>query len=83
MQKKLICTIHEVEAWQSENVYLTGHYRTATYPYRASFASLGYFHNQTSNVYTYVLGAALFLWWAQQTYCEVLVRYPSSNLTIS
>jgi adiponectin receptor len=74
-----LCTIHEVESWQRENEYLLRHYRTASNSYRASLASLGYLHNQTGNVYTHLIGMALFMSWAVQTYNEVLQRYTTSD----
>ena len=79
LKNGLLCTIHEAESWQLENQYLIGHYRTASHSYRACLASLGYLHNQTSNIYTHLVGAALFLSWAVQTYNDVLQRYPTSD----
>lgn len=77
--RSLLCGINEAEEWQLENKYLIGHYRTASNSYRASLASLGYLHNQTGNVYTHLIGAALFLAWAVQTFNDILQRYPTSN----
>lgn len=79
LKSALLCTTYEAESWQLENQYLIGHYRTASHSYRASLASLGYLHNQTSNVYTHLFGVGLFLSWAIYTYNEVLQRYPTSD----
>lgn len=75
----VLCTIHEIESWQLENKYLIGHYRRASHSYRDCFTSLGYLHNQTSNIYTHLLGTLVFLAWAVQTYYDVLKRYPTSD----
>ena len=77
--KRPLCTIYEAESWQLENHYLTSHYRMASYSYRDSFASLGYLHNQTSNIYTHLVGATLFLSWAFQAYNDILQKYPTMN----
>lgn len=79
LKRALVCTWNEAEAWQKENPNLLGHYRTPSYSYRQSFASLGYLHNQTSNIYTHLIGAVLFLSWAVEAYNEVLQRYPTSD----
>jgi len=75
----VLCTIHEIESWQQENKYLIGHYRKPSHSYLSCFISLGYLHNQTSNIYTHLLGTAMFLAWAVQTYSDVLQRYPTSD----
>ncbi|OAL42537.1 HlyIII-domain-containing protein [Pyrenochaeta sp. DS3sAY3a] len=79
LKRASLCTIHEVESWQLENQYLIGHYRTASNSYRSSLASLCYLHNQTSNVYTHLVGTGLFLAWALHTYNDMLQRYPTSE----
>lgn len=71
----------EAEPWQLENNrYIMGHYRAVSHSYRTSFASLGYLHNQTSNIYSHMMAAVMFLYWASQTLDEVLARYPTSDI---
>ena len=79
LSQRLLCTIDRAEIWLRENPYFTGHYRKASHSYRASFASLGYLHNQTSNIYTHLAGAALFLHFTTQTFDSILQRYTTSN----
>ena len=79
LRSKLLYTVNEAESWQLENKYLLGYYRMASNSYWSSFHSLRYLHNETSNVYTHLIGAVLFLSWAVQTYNDVLRRYTTSD----
>nr|OQO27208.1 hypothetical protein B0A51_05092 [Rachicladosporium sp. CCFEE 5018] len=56
-----------------------GHYRAVSQSYAACFASLGYLHNQTSNIYTHLIASVVFLGWAVQTFNDVLTRYSTSE----
>jgi adiponectin receptor len=79
LEDALLCTIHEVESWQHDNEYLLSNYRRVSNSYHACLSSLGYLHNQTGNIYSHLVGVALFLAWAIQTYNDLLTRYPTST----
>lgn len=50
---------NEIPAWMRENHYITSGYRTQSNSYQKSFASLGYVHNETANIWTHLIGAVL------------------------
>lgn len=74
----LLWTFHQAQPWQRED-YLHSSYRKVQRSYRASCASLGYVHNETSNILTHAGAAALFAYWARHTYLDVLTRYPTAE----
>ncbi|KAI9871631.1 MAG: hypothetical protein M1830_002665 [Pleopsidium flavum] len=50
----------DVHTWQQDNHYIHSGYRPASNSYAKSFASLGYLHNESVNIYTHLLGAVAF-----------------------
>ena len=50
----------DLQSWQQDNHYIHSGYRPASNSYTKSFASLGYLHNESVNIYTHLLGAIAF-----------------------
>ena len=66
----------EIPSWQQDNEYILSGYRQATGSFKKCLESLGYLHNETVNVYSHVIGAAIFLTAPIYTYRELYLRYP-------
>ena len=47
--------------WQQDNQHIRGSYRRASYSYYKSFASWGYLHNESVNIYSHLIPALLSL----------------------
>ncbi len=59
--KRLLTVLwDDAHPWQQDNHYIHGGYRPASNSYAKSFASLGYLHNESVNIYTHLLGAITF-----------------------
>ncbi|KAH3981464.1 hypothetical protein HBI24_077180 [Parastagonospora nodorum] len=78
--KRLLFTFDEVEAWQRDNEYLCGNYRTKSNSYRASLKSMLYLHNQTGNIYSHLVGAVLFLAYSTNVYDKITTRYSTADV---
>ena len=50
----------ELPSWQQDNHYIHSGYRPASGSFKKSFASLGYLHNESVNIYSHFLGALGF-----------------------
>ena len=50
----------DLQSWQQDNHYIHSGYRPASNSYMKSFASLGYLHNESVNIYSHLLGAIAF-----------------------
>lgn len=66
----------EIPSWQQDNEYILSGYRQATGSFKRCFESLGYVHNETINIYSHVIGAAIFLTAPIYTYRALYLRYP-------
>jgi adiponectin receptor len=55
------CNYTDLPHWMQDNEYIRAFYRPPTFSYRRCFASLGYIHNETGNIYSHAVGAILFL----------------------
>lgn len=64
---------------QHDNEFLLSHYRPVSNSYHACLSSLCYLHNQTGSIYSHLIGAALFLFWAHGTYNDLSTRYPTAD----
>ena len=62
--------------WQRDNHYILNHYRPPSYSYYRSFQSLFYFHNESVNIHSHLLGACLFLFMSISVYA--FREYPTS-----
>ncbi|RKF57778.1 ADIPOR-like receptor SPBC12C2.09c [Erysiphe neolycopersici] len=56
----LTVTWEKLPAWQQDNHYIRTGYRPASASFLKSFASLGYLHNESVNIYSHLLGAFFF-----------------------
>ena len=69
----------EIPSWQQDNEYILSGYRQATGSFKKSFESLGYIHNETVNIYSHIIGAAIFLTAPIYTYRALYLRYPQAD----
>ncbi|CAF9923806.1 hypothetical protein IMSHALPRED_006022 [Imshaugia aleurites] len=66
----------EIPSWQQDNEYILSGYRQASGSFKTCFESLGYTHNETVNIHSHVIGAAIFLIAPPYTYRALYLRYP-------
>ncbi|KAF1828931.1 HlyIII-domain-containing protein [Decorospora gaudefroyi] len=59
VEQKLILLWDELAPWQQDNHYIRSGYRAQSNSYSKSWKSLGYLHNETVNIYSHLIGAAL------------------------
>ncbi|KAJ1972050.1 hypothetical protein H4R34_005539 [Dimargaris verticillata] len=64
---RMLLTLDELPAWMHDNTYILSGYRPPLLTYRRCFGSLFYLHNETGNIYSHLLGAVLFAYFAMQT----------------
>lgn len=69
----------DLPSWQQDNHYIHGGYRPASNSYVKSFASLGYLHNESVNIYTHLLGAIAFSVSGSWLYYALGSRYSSAS----
>jgi adiponectin receptor len=50
---------NELPQWMQDNHYIQSGYRPQSNSYKTSAASLGYLHNESVNIWTHLIGAAL------------------------
>src|SRR5436305_5620486 len=60
VEKAILLLWDELPSWQQDNHYIRSGYRRESRSYRESFASLGYLHNESVNIYSHLLGAIAF-----------------------
>ena len=53
---------HELDEWQQDNHYIRSGYVRGTSLYLESFKSLGYWHNETINIYSHLLPSSISFW---------------------
>jgi hypothetical protein len=70
---------NDLPHWQQDNHYIHSGYRPASYSFRKSFASLGYLHNESVNIYSHLIGAVLFSISAFLLYSGIKPRYDSAT----
>lgn len=51
---------NQLQKWEQNNPFILTSYRPISYSYPKSIQSLLYFHNQTINIYSHLIGLALF-----------------------
>lgn len=66
----------EIPSWQQDNEYILSGYRQATGCFKTCVESLGYAHNETINIYSHLIGAAIFLTAPIYAYRALYLRYP-------
>lgn len=71
----------QLPVWLQDNEFiLTGH-RPATASFKKSFASLGYIHNESVNIYSHCIGAIGFSIAAWLIYTMIRPRYESAAVS--
>ena len=70
----------EMPDWYQDNLYIIGGYRPISNSYTASFASWGYLHNESVNIYTHGLGAFFYFFVSFGLYVALKDRYATSSV---
>jgi len=65
----------DLPKWQQDNHYIHSGYRPASSSFKKSFASLGYLHNESVNIYSHLLGAVAFSIAGTILYTAIKPRY--------
>ena len=68
----------DLSSWQQDNHYIQSGYRPASASFRKSFASLGYLHNESVNIYSHFGGAVIFSGMAVVLYTAIKPRYDTA-----
>ncbi|KAI9821356.1 MAG: hypothetical protein M1832_003362 [Thelocarpon impressellum] len=79
IEKALLVLWDDLPHWQRDNQHIHSGYRPQSDSYKTSFASLGYFHNESVNIYSHLLGAVLFTAISIILYSTVGPRYPAAS----
>jgi adiponectin receptor len=69
----------DLPSWQQDNHYIHSGYRPASNSLRKSFASLGYLHNESVNIYSHLTGAILFFILGFLLYGIIRPRYETAS----
>lgn len=75
----LTVTWEELPAWQQDNHYIRTGYRPASASFLKSFASLGYLHNESVNIYSHLLGAIFFIIFGSLIYYFMIILHSQSS----
>jgi adiponectin receptor len=67
----LLLRWNDLLSWRQDNEYLLSGYRPSSGSFRKSLNSLQYIHNETVNIYSHLLGAALFATRSICVYIEI------------
>lgn len=70
----------QIPPWQQDNEYILSGYREPTKSFRKCCQSLKYIHNETINIYSHFLGAAVFLLAPSYTYHSLYSRNPQATV---
>src|SRR4051812_20901269 len=65
----------DLPSWQQDNHYIHSGYRPASNSFKRSFASLGYLHNESVNIYSHLMGGFSFTITGAILYQVVKQRY--------
>lgn len=69
----------DLPSWQQDNHYIQSGYRPESASFQKSFASLGYLHNESVNIYSHLLGAIGFSTASWVLYSIIKPRYESAT----
>lgn len=69
----------DLPSWQQDNQYIRTGYRPASGSFKKSFASLGYLHNESVNIYSHLLPAIGFTLIGALLYRSVAQRYETAT----
>ncbi len=75
VKEALTVSWNEVPKWLQDNHYIKSGYRPASNSYSKSFASIGYLHNESVNIWTHLVGAVLAAIAATVLYYAIKPRY--------
>ncbi|PVH69404.1 hemolysin-III related family protein [Cadophora sp. DSE1049] len=67
----LLLRWNDLPSWRQDNEYLLSGYRPSSGSFRKSLNSLQHIHNETVNIYSHLLGAALFATLSICVYVEI------------
>lgn len=79
VERRLTVLWHEIEQWQQDNAFIISGYRPTSNSYFKSWASLGYLHNESVNIYTHLIGAIVSIIAFGITYHILQGRYDVAN----
>jgi len=79
VEKALLVLWDDLPSWQQDNHYIHTGYRPASGSFSKSFASLGYLHNESVNIYSHLLGAVIFSITAGVIYTQIKPRYETAS----
>jgi adiponectin receptor len=79
VESALLVLWDDLPSWQQDNHYIHSGYRPASGSLSKSFASLGYLHNESVNIYSHLLGAVIFTLIAVVLYTQIRPRYDSAS----
>jgi adiponectin receptor len=71
----LLLRWNDLPSWRQDNEYLLSGYRPLSGSFRKSLNSLQHIHNKTVNIYSHLLGAALFATLSICVYVEIRNYY--------
>jgi adiponectin receptor len=71
----------DLPSWQQDNHYIHSGYRPASGSFQKSFASLGYLHNESVNIYSHLIGAVVFTTAGVLLYALIKPRYVSASIS--
>ena len=78
-ERALLLLWDELPHWRQDNSYIKSGYRQTSNSYWHSFASLGYLHNESVNIWTHLLGAVGFMAVGVFLHGVVAHRYESAS----
>lgn len=81
VEQPLIILWEKLEEWQQDNHYIHSGYRPATNSYKKSIASLTYLHTESVNIWSHVIGAAIFALSGPVLYLVLKQRYEEASST--
>lgn len=79
VEETLLLLWDELPHWRRDNGFIVGGYRATSNSYWRSFASLGYLHNESVNIWSHLLGAIGFTAGGAFLYSVVAPRYSSAS----
>ncbi len=78
LENALVVMWDDLPSWQQDNHYIHSGYRPASGSFYKSFASLGYLHNESVNIYSHLLGAGFFAVIGSILYTAIKPRYDTA-----
>ncbi|OAL00938.1 HlyIII-domain-containing protein [Phaeosphaeriaceae sp. SRC1lsM3a] len=79
MSKTSLLTWDEIPAWYQDNEYILSGYRAISNSYRRSLTSILGVHNETVNIFSHLIGSALFFALPIPVYNSLRPRYDSAS----